>query len=744
MAIELTYRNLLLQAYILEQLKTGQPLSAIALQDFVTELSTRDLSVPQFVAQDNHVDRFSSATASQFNGTTKAILQDLRVLYLELLSLIEVSTNTLERWNLESSILEQKLIRLEDEIDDLLLVAQDTEGYFDVIVDDFVNMNFVDQTQTTAEVDLSAGEVRMKSNNNVLAATRIFLNTLLDQDVTFNVRNTDGFVNQSFNVNNKLIYPFLQDSRNWWTIVHMSKKVPITCELTVKLSDDLIEVSRIFIELHDSVQATPITVTPMYSVDNVTYFQLPTTSFTQEVRSRASFSFTPVEAKWIKLILTKTGPDPSLNAGTFDYQFGFKNIQFFHEGFDSDTDQVLVSKPLSVVDKDGVVQSFSKLILETCERLETDTNIKYEVAISNDSSLPVNSSTIWSPITPKQRATRDDPLILEVGDISEITIGNDENLQVSYDPFAVGEINPDEEFHLLSQTDGTILDSTITATSTRYKFVNDNDRILNYQIKDSTYTGSGDEAIDVNPTSMILFRNVGEKGLTPGDVDEQVRGIQRGWAFNDPWYSCVVEVQNPDGLDLGDVGPKPIYIDDKPYTGHQVTGSILTGKTSDFNGIHRISVHKDNWREVTPGANTLSALQDLDPLYPYNHKLLIEGYDYGISYIEEEIYAGVDLFAAIKMKQVGLFDFLYNMQPNDYTLFALDRDAPSTHTGDNEATRVFLVKVDNENPDFNNEKYVLKFKLLNDLRKYLRLRATFSTTNSQVAPALEAYKIKLG
>ena len=96
------------------------------------------------------------------------------------------------------------------------------------------------------------------------------------------------------------------------------------------------------------------------------------------------------------------------------------------------------------------------------------------------------------------------------------------------------------------------------------------------------------------------------------------------------------------------------------------------------------------------------------------------------------------------MQEVGTFEFLYNTEQDNYKLFTLDRDAASTHTGGNESTLVFVVKVDEENPDFQNERYVIRFKLLNDLRKYLRLRATFTTEDQTVAPSLDSYKIKLG
>ena len=127
----------------------------------------------------------------------------------------------------------------------------------------------------------------------------------------------------------------------------------------------------------------------------------------------------------------------------------------------------------------------------------------------------------------------------------------------------------------------------------------------------------------------------------------------------------------------------------------------------------------------------------------YNHKLLIEGYTLDTG-SKSTIYQGVDLFAEFKMQRIGSTDFLYNISSDEYRLFALDTDAPNSHTGGNDPTTVFLVKVDHENEDFQNEQYVLKFRQLNDLNKYFRVRATLTTEDETITPALESYKVKLG
>jgi hypothetical protein len=321
-------------------------------------------------------------------------------------------------------------------------------------------------------------------------------------------------------------------------------------------------------------------------------------------------------------------------------------------------------------------------------------------------------------------------------------------------------MNPASAFTLLyrDSTTGDILTESRTSTSeVRYSFTNSNERILNYQILEK-YDGDGGIGLELNPNSIVLFRNIGKKGITPLDTNYLVRGVQRGWSFKDPYYSCVIEIENPNGLTI-DVGPKPMIVDGIAYS-NTIDNTILTGRKTlaggslSDSGIHTIQVHKDNWKEVTPDLDTLVSTTDpafglkgADLLYPYNHKLLIEGYAYGTSYPDTDLkmYTGVDLFAETVVQRVNIFDLSSNISSDRWDVYALSKDAPSSHDGyTNEPTTVIVIKVDENNPDFQNERFVLRFTLVNELRKYLRLRADFSTEDASVSPALHSYKIKLG
>lgn len=757
MSIETTYRKLIIEDYIKEQLSRGVAVSAEDVEDYLEELlASTDLTIPQFMSEDHHVVDLENASVAKRLETFQKIRQDLRVLYKDMIALTKVSTNAYERWKLEATSLEKKLIDLEDRIENLLILTQDTEGYHSTLIDNFTDTSQIDLDNSTVDVDLQSAMVSMGTSD--AGETRIFLNNLqLGDDVKFKVRTTINYLTRSDAVNSDMRNPFKQESEAWWTSVIMNKAAPVTCEYTVRLSSgDPIAISKIFMELHDSSESSPVSITPLYSVDNQIYEQLPTNTFTQEARSTAIFSFSEVEAKWVKFLLTKRGPDPSSEESKFSYQFGFKEIAFYQQGFEADVVQKLISRPLWVISDDGSPLEFEKLTLEVCERVEENTDIKYYITTSNDEEVPLSPTPTWVPISPVGRAEPKYPVVLDIGDTLRTILGDDETVTLSYDGLGT-LVNPAGEFHLLSKDDlGIIQDDVVPVIggdTVRYSFVNSNDRILNYQIKDTDYvgSGSGDNAVIINESTMEVFRNIGEQNLAPYDTTAKVRAVQRGWRFEDAYYYCVIEIQNPDGMTI-DVGDSPIVIDDVAYT-NKIDNTVLSGKTASTTGIHTIRINQQNWRAIDPtlgghtysdDASYLQALKDTDPLYPYNHKLLIEGFSYDSDYEGSKIYTGADIFAETLMQQVSIFDLMNNVAKDNYTVYALDRDAPDTHTDGNNPTRVFVLKVNENNPDFHNERFMVRFTLVNQLRKYLRIRADLSTEDEKITPALHSYKIKLG
>ena len=185
-----------------------------------------------------------------------------------------------------------------------------------------------------------------------------------------------------------------------------------------------------------------------------------------------------------------------------------------------------------------------------------------------------------------------------------------------------------------------------------------------------------------------------------------------------------------------DVGSNVINIDGVNKKG-VVDSSVLSP------GIHKIKVHQDYWNHVEPGLNSLTSLKEKDKLYPFNQKLLIEGYSYGATYsaTEEKLYKGADRFAGILCDQISIFDLNHNGSSSNYNVFAIDNDI--TEAVDS-ISNIFILNCKTSIADFLNEVFVIEFVLTDQLFSHIALKAELSTTDSDLAPILDEYKIKLG
>lgn len=727
MSISTTYASLILEQIIKEILEEGTtPTVSEITERYETYLQDNDLDGPLFDYDTYSVAKGEASSAAKMASTNSSIRNDLNALYRHLLTLSEQSMINFDRWQAESSLVEKRLNQLNERVNSLLLVSKDTAGYLNYVYDNFNDLSKVDLSYTTAYVDPGKGLATVRTSTTGI--TLLDLTNLQEQDIEFNVLTRTNLVSSSQSNKSKRVYAFSDKNNYWQERVIMSKPIPVSVELKVKLSTSAVDISKIEIDLHSASATSAVQVTPLYSTDNFSWQQLPIVNVTASITDKYVFQFPEVSAKYVKFIMTKQGLD-SVKNNVYIYEFGADLISFYAEGFTADTGFDLVTQPLYINDAiTGTPQQFNKVAMEVCEDIPTDTTIDYYVAASNDSTLPVTSG-MWIAIDPTTRTSPVYPTVLDLGALNAVTISG---IAVSYDGAAGVSsqyINPAQSFtYIPTITGSTPTTQTVVTSAQRYSFSNENEMILSYQLATS---------YDIAEGTIQLWRNVRDRASYL-----EVRDIAHGWGYDEPYYFAAVNVLNPNGITM-DVGSKPMIVDGQPST----------GIVSFAYGNHLVRVHKDQWKAVDfAGINTLALLKAADDLYPYNQRLLIEGFNYpsGWSTDEERVYMGFDIAAQYLCQQVSVFDLIHNTATDDYSKYAIDYDAEDTGAtlggsgGTKPVSKVFLLKVDASNSDFINERFLLKCKVVDTLYKYLRLKAVFTTQDTSIVPYLSAYRIKLG
>ncbi|MCK5292661.1 MAG: discoidin domain-containing protein [Thermoplasmata archaeon] len=442
--------------------------------------------------------------------------------------------------------------------------------------------------------------------------------------------------------------------------------------MTVELIVDIgedIEISKIEYESFNDSAFGLMTVAVQYSIDNYNWFDFPSEFPTQNIYHKGVYTCNTTEMRYIRFTLTKAGYD-TIDEGRFVYLFGAKHIDFYGISYDEDGGQ-LQSQPLFPAAKAGQDAYINRVSIEACEDVPPNTDILYSVSF--------DAGETWVPVSPINRA---DPKFPQVASLNKI------------------------QLEMSAEVGTTAIDGVVGAY----------DIALDY------------DAEVVDAISTTIWRNVGEQGVV-----STVRKVQRGWIFDDEYYSCYVWVENFYGLtiDMGD-------------TVAELDGASITGLVTIPYGRHFFRTRQHNWRSLgtltvitaeTKGGTITDSIQGAisDKLYPFNHKYLIEGipYDTSITTWDNQVYFGVDVYAGLRPALISSFDILNNAKDDDYVRFA-------------KRGSQFIVKYDPGTPDVANEKFKIQSftSAAENLPETVIIRANFTSDDGSVTPILYDYKVK--
>ena len=354
------------------------------------------------------------------------------------------------------------------------------------------------------------------------------------------------------------------------------------------------------------------------------------------------------------------------------YHVDFGARRISFYGLDYDTDgSRLQSKAISPEEKEGQIGYINRVSIESCEDLPQQTDVLWYVSFDDGGE--------WIPISPVQRTDVKFSKVVSLNKIAQQFNG----------PY--GYTTPVEQ-------------------------VNNEDIAIDF------------DATTLDPLSTVVWRNIGEVG----NVDT-VRSVQRGWQFDDEFYACYVWVNSFTGhiVDLGD-------------TEAELDGS---GKITIPYGRHYFRTRQQNWfslgelteidQEITDGGELNDTVVGslTDPLYPFNHKYLIEGVPYqdDLEGRDERtrIYLGVNRFAGERPEMISAFDLTENARSDDYTLVAKSNNR-------------FILKHNPAVEDAANEEFLLQsfFSSATDLPTSVLVRADLTSEQAGVSPVLYDYKVK--
>lgn len=740
MTIAAAHSKYVTERLFLESLKEGMILTTDQLLVKLNEYKEDhpDLSKPVSNYKTFTVEHGGNSSSSTIQHISESISDDVGIVSRELKDMVGKSLGYYERWSIEVQRLTNKSKRLEHDIDSLLLLQSDTAGYFAFVGDNFADMNKIDTANTDAKIDLVQSVVSLNPYtsypDDYSGGTRLNLSKLTNYDVTFSVL-TSTPVGYTTLGKAELLNAFTSpglEGNNWIGTVSKNEPGEVAAELKVRLNtEEDVEVSRVLFNSSTQNAGGSPTVTCQWSLDGYEWFMVDDTTPTKTLQdNKVSWSFPITKMRWLKFIFIKNNYDVN-EAGVYWYEFGARSIRLFGNQYSINDTSTLQTKAQQPVDAEGEPVVFTKASFEACEENTVDANgdqatfIDYYIAASPDGK---NSWTEWVRVSPIAEEDSNYPSSVLFGGTNKLDNNtSNESALLEYEQF-------DPETYL----DRLTVDFEWDDSGNKY--LGYNFKSLDYAVSNTVISLLSDpsdqdsDLLNANylANSVEVWRNTFNLD-SPGRI---VRDINAGWGFEDNEYYCSFYVVSSSGITLN-FGDTECVID----------GIKRTGEVKIYKGVHSFSTNQNNWYDFYTDSNsynmtTEEQLISTDTLYPYNHKMILEGFPYEPeNFRGEKVYVGVDILAEFYGTKTSAFDLENNIEKSDsLRYFAFVKGVGS----DEKPSCAILFRRDLSYNDHSDESCRIIWRAGEGSYRYIRMKAEFRSDDMNKTSTLCAYRIKAG
>jgi hypothetical protein len=377
----------------------------------------------------------------------------------------------------------------------------------------------------------------------------------------------------------------------------------------------------------------------------------------------------------LQILFTKTAADHNDHDGRYRYIFSLDSLEIFNDKYDIDKRSVLIAGPYTITDEMGEPVNFTMATLgtDTCCTIPRRSSVSF--FLSKD-------KTVWFPAS-------------YTGDSLSVVYFNTSNPVGTY-AYLEPSIN----------SDGLVGDAPPNLDLEHGK-----DLLCNLYI-------SEDYSQDFVLRNTVVKRNTPQSNLN-------LYGLSSGW-FVDPKtleYRCSFYVADIEGRFLN-FGNTSAYLN-----GGQVTGTIHIPQ-----GYHSFSTSHTSWHDVPAGATSHTQLEQSDPSYPFNHKLMIEGYDYPGTFQGARVYEGVDEYFGSLLQYVSPEEFAEDDNDGNLDIYTVESY---------EGRLYFKVKLDPSDGSWVSERIKIDYMLRTEDTSDLYLKAIISTRDTSVTPNINSVSVRV-
>ena len=384
--------------------------------------------------------------------------------------------------------------------------------------------------------------------------------------------------------------------------------------------------------------------------------------------------------KKIKVLLTKTASDIQESPNTFLYMFGLDSIEVISGNYTSLTSSEMYAGPYHIVNDSGEPVNFTLATLShgTCCLTPSKTSVSFYLSKDGQS---------WYP--------------------------------ASYDEEGIDIVH----FASTHPSEESLIDVNALSTNS---LIADPDKLVDLDVNINV---AGEAVCNVYipekyAKDFVLQNTYVKRNLK--QLDKQLYGLQTGW-FNDLSelkYRTTLWVDSFEGVVIN-LGSTSAFID----------GKLVTGEVMLPRGYHDFSTNYTNWLNVEPGLPTVEKLKENDPLYPRNHKLMIEGYAYPTGFEGEKVYNGIgtENFGAL-LKYVSPEQFIDKEYDKNLYIYTVEE-----YNGN----LFFKVKKDPSDASWVEEEIEVNYMLRLDNTNTIYVRAILKTQDTKKTPNINRFQVRV-
>lgn len=706
------YKRAITREVLLKMLEEGIIPSREELLRIVDRrIGDLNLNQSEFAQRPHRIDWKEEASASKFNRLSRSVVGDLLVLYQSYLESEQRFSEATERALLEMNRLSRKSKSLNERVNRLLLTTEKTGGLLNVVGDSFSDASNIDQTRTTAHLDLDNQTVHGQyfRSDELNPLDTVDMSRLTEDHITVTLLDPSSRLAPGTRDSSTLDM-FTSEEQPWMFTASHPGPNSVGIEVRVDFTEaakplELITAYKIGIAPYTTNNS--LLVLCQHSVDGVTWEDLPVEEPLRRIAAPTIYMVDSLEFRYLRFVLTSDTHSRLDQNGRALHDFGIRRL-YVHDVSNTFVESSeLISTQYTVLNENGNRKKFTKASLsKACEHVENGTQIDYYIAFLTETLVELD----FQKVIPLNREDTTGPQIAEIDDVAE-----------------------------------ALTTTTIDVTAPLFAGVN---QANNYLL-----------AGNVTSDSVEVWRNVGDRTRFYATRQASGRFTEDGWEYDGTHYNTFIYVSDDGGQEF-DFGPRPIWIDSE-----RVTGNVRLSK-----GVHSIRVSDENWYSLR-GLHAIASfdavtnqflgsqrkfgdtgIEDdaddivhpyrvIDPLYPFNHKLIIEGLEYQNEFNHDrtrQTYRGAARYASHFLQKLSPVDVEMNVDNMDYSKFAItegrnDPDPPGNR---------ILIKWHQYEAESPRESFAIIEKTAT-YAEGLVLKAVFITNNPRRTPSLEGYEIKI-